>query len=151
MSRKANKRADVLTSFILRRQMTIEPGLCDPAGIVFNSRFFECFDASTWMLFEAALGVRRQDIATTFGIVGFPLVDVRANFIKPVRLGNVIEIVSRVAEFRRSSFDVEHRITIDGELAVDGGESRVWAVRSKDDADKLATLAIPSEVIARFS
>jgi hypothetical protein len=37
------------------------------------------------------------------------------------------------------------------ELAVDGGESRVWAVRSKDGTDKLAALAIPSEVIARFS
>ena len=76
------------------------------------------------MLFEAALGVRRQDIAKTFGIVGFPLVNVRANFLKPVKLGDVIEIASRVAEFRRSSFDVDHR-TIDGELAVDGGESRL--------------------------
>jgi Predicted thioesterase len=92
-----------LTSFILRRQMTIEPGQCDPAGIVFNSRFFECFDANTWMLFEAALGVRRQNIAKTFGTVGFPLVDVRANFLKPVKLGDVIEISSRVAEFRRSA------------------------------------------------
>jgi 4-hydroxybenzoyl-CoA thioesterase len=147
----ANKQDNVLTSFILRRQMTIEPGQCDPAGIVFNSRFFECFDANTWMLFEAALGVRPQDVAKTFGIVGFPLVDVRANFLKPVKLGDVIEISSRVAEFRRSSFDVEHRITIDGELAVDGGESRVWAMRNKDDADKLAAFAIPSEVIARFS
>jgi 4-hydroxybenzoyl-CoA thioesterase len=78
-------------------------------------------------------------------------VDVRANFLKPVKLGDVIEIASRVAEFRRSSFDVDHRITIDGELAVDGGESRVWAMRNKDDADKLAVFAIPSEVIARFS
>ena len=103
------------------------------------------------MLFEAALGVRRQNIAKTFGTVGFPLVDVRANFLKPVKLGDVIEISSRVAEFRRSSFDVEHRITIDGELAVDGGESRVWAMRNKDDTDKLAAFAIPSEVIARFS
>ena len=30
---------------------------CDPAGIVFNPRFFEFFDRNTWMLFDAALGV----------------------------------------------------------------------------------------------
>ena len=33
--------------FTFRRQLTVEWGLCDPAGIVFNSRFFEYFDAST--------------------------------------------------------------------------------------------------------
>jgi 4-hydroxybenzoyl-CoA thioesterase len=103
------------------------------------------------MLFEAALDVRRQDIATTFGIVGFPLVDARANFLKPVKLGDSIEIASRIAEFRRSSFDVEHRITIDGEMAVDGGESRVRAVRNKDDIERLAAVAIPREAIARFA
>ena len=46
-----------MASFTFRRQLTVEWGQCDPAGIVFNSRFFEMFDVSTWMLFEAALGV----------------------------------------------------------------------------------------------
>jgi hypothetical protein len=35
-------------------------------------------------------------------------------------------------------------------LAVEGGETRVWAVRDKADPDKIATAAIPAEVIARF-
>jgi len=47
-----------VASFIYRRKLTIEWGQCDPAGIVFNSRFFEIFDASTWQMFEAALGVK---------------------------------------------------------------------------------------------
>ena len=46
-----------MTSFVFRRQLTIEWGQCDPAGIVFNARFFEMFDISTWLLFETALGV----------------------------------------------------------------------------------------------
>ena len=119
--------------------------------MVFNSRFFEFFDSSTWMLFEAAIGVKRQDIAATFGIFGFPLVDAHANFLKPVKFGDIIGIASRVSAFRRSSFDVEHHITIDGELAVDGGESRVWTVRNKNDTGKIGAVAIPREVIARFS
>ena len=80
----------------------------------------------------------------TFDIIGIPLVDARANFLKPAKFGDVIEIASRVTEFRRSSFDVEHRITVGGELAVDGGETRVWAARNKDDPEKIAAVAIPS-------
>jgi 4-hydroxybenzoyl-CoA thioesterase len=138
-------------SFTYRKQLTIEWGQCDPAGIVFNSRFFEMFDASTWQLFEAALGVKPPDLAGAFGIMGIPLVDVRANFIKAVKFGDMVDIASRVSEFRRSSFDVEHRLSVAGELAVEGGETRVWAARSKDNPEKIGATAIPGEVIAKFA
>jgi 4-hydroxybenzoyl-CoA thioesterase len=137
-----------LTSFVFRSQMTVEAGHCDPAGTVSLKHLFEYFDISTWGLFEAALGVKRQDFTVTFGIL--PLVDVRADCLRPVRFGDVVEVTSRVTEFRRSSFHIEHRITVDGELAVDGGETRVWAVRSKSHPEKISALAIPGEVIARF-
>ena len=140
-----------MASFTFRRQLTIEWGHCDPAGIVFNPRFFEFFDTNTWLLFEAALGVKAQDLANVYGIIGIALVDARANFLKPAKFGDVIEIASRVSEFRRRSFDVEHRLSVNGVLAIEGGESRVWAVRDKDDPDKIATAPIPPEVIARFN
>jgi 4-hydroxybenzoyl-CoA thioesterase len=139
-----------VASFIFRRQLTIEWGQCDPAGIVFNSRFFEMFDTSTWLMFDAALGVKPQDLASVFGIIGIPLVDARANFLKPAKFGDVVEIVSRVSEFRRSSFDVEHKLTIGGTLAVDGGETRVWAARDKTNPEKIGAIAIPAGVIAKF-
>jgi 4-hydroxybenzoyl-CoA thioesterase len=140
-----------VTSFTLCRQLTIEWGHCDPAGIVFNPRFFEFFDASSWLLFEAALGVKAQELATTFDIVGIALVDARANFLKPVKFGDAVEIVSRVSEFRRTSFEVEHRLSVNSALAVEGSESRVWAVRDPSNPDKIKTAPIPAEVIARFS
>jgi len=139
-----------VTSFIYRRQLTVEWGQCDPAGIVFNPRFFEMFDASSWLLFEAVLGVKPQELAATYGIIGIALVDARANFLKPAKFGDAIEIASRVSEFRRSSFDVEHRLSVNGALAVEGTETRVWAVRDKANPDKIATAAIPAEVIAKF-
>jgi len=139
-----------VTSFVFRRQMTIEWGHCDPAGIVFNSRFFEFFDHSTWLLFDAVLGVKPPELAPAYGIMGIPLVDARADFKKPAKFGDTVEITSWVSEFRRSSFDVEHRITIAGELAVEGGETRVWAAHSKDDPEKIGAVAIPTEVIVRF-
>jgi 4-hydroxybenzoyl-CoA thioesterase len=139
-----------VASFIYRRQLTIEWGQCDPAGIVFNPRFFEMFDASSWLLFEAVLGVKPQALASTYGIIGIALVDARANFLKPAKFGDTVDIASRVSEFRRSSLEVEHRLSVNGELAVEGAETRVWAVRDKANADRIATAAIPAEVIAKF-
>ena len=53
-----------MANLISRRQFTIEWGHCDPAGIVFNARFFEFFDRGTWGLFEAALGVKPHELAS---------------------------------------------------------------------------------------
>jgi len=139
-----------MTTFTYRREIRIAWAHCDPAGIVFNPRFFEFFDTNTWGLFEAALGVTQQDLAATYGIVGIALVDARGNFMKPVAFGDTVEIVSRVSEFRRASFDVEHRLINKGEVAVEGRESRVWAVRHAEDPEKIATAPIPPEVIKKF-
>lgn len=139
-----------MPSFTYRRQLTIEWGQCDPAGIVFNSRFFEIFDTGTWHMFEAVLGVKPHELAGTFGIIGIPLVDARANFITPIKFGDVVDMATRVSEFRRSSFDVEHRLSVSGALAVEGAETRVWATRSKDDPEKIGGTLIPPDVIAKF-
>ena len=137
-----------MTTFVFRRQMIVEFGHCDPTRIVTPKHLFEYFDNGTWSLFEAALGVARRDFLDIFGIL--PLVDVRLDCRKTVRFGEEIEIASRVAEFRRSSFDVEHRVSSGGELAVLGGETRVWAVRNKDNPEKISARPLPDEVIARF-
>ena len=139
-----------VASFINHRQWIVEWGQCDPGGIVFNSRFFEMFDVSTWLLFEAALGVKAHELTKTFDIIGIPLVDARANFLKPAKFGDVVEIASQVAEFRRSSFEIEHRLSINGELAVEGSETRVWAAHDKTNPEKFGAVAIPADVIARF-
>jgi 4-hydroxybenzoyl-CoA thioesterase len=137
-----------LTTFVFRRQMTVEFGHCDPVRMVTPKHLFEYFDNGTWSLFEAALGVDRRDFLNVFGIL--PLVDVRLDYRKSLSFGEHIEIVSRIAEFRRSSFDVEHQVLSGGDLAVIGGETRVWAVRDKDDPEKISARPIPDEVIARF-
>jgi 4-hydroxybenzoyl-CoA thioesterase len=139
-----------MSSFSFRREFWIEWGHCDPAGIVFNSRFFEFFDWNTWLLFEAALGVRPGDLARTYGIMGIPLVDAKGRFLKPAKFNDLAEIVSEVAEFRRSSFELRHRISIGGETAVEGSETRVWAARDAQDPAKLKGVPIPAAVIERF-
>ena len=140
-----------MANFVYRRQFPIEWGHCDPAGIVFNSRFFEFFDWSAWLLFEAALGVRPGDLPERFGIAGIPLVDAKARFLRPAKFNDMVDIASEVGKFGRSSFEVRHRISIDGELAVEGSETRVWATQDPDDETRLQGVPIPAEVISRFT
>jgi len=132
------------------RQLVVEWGHCDPAGIVFNPRFFEYFDWGTWSLFETALGVKPSEFTSTYGIMGIPLVDAGAKFIGPAKFGDTIALTSWVSEFRRSSFDVTHELRVHGALAVEGKETRVWAKRDPSDPMKIRSHPIPPEVIARF-
>ena len=139
-----------MAPIINRRELTIAWGDCDPAGIVFNPRFFEFFDASTWLLFEAALGVKPQNLYTAYGLIGIPLVDARANFMRAVKFGDTVEIATQVTRFGRSSFDVEHRLSVGGELHIEGQETRVWAAKDPADPDKIKGIPIPRDVIAKF-
>ena len=139
-----------MSNLVYRRQFTVEWGHCDPAGIVFNSRFFEFFDWSAWLMFEGALGVRPSELGATYGIVGIPLVDAQARFIKPAKFNDVADIASEVSEFRRSSFEVKHRISIGGEVAVEGSETRVWAAQDPSNPVKLKGIPILAAVIERF-
>jgi 4-hydroxybenzoyl-CoA thioesterase len=140
----------LMSSFVHRRQFTIEWGHCDPAGIVFNSRFFEFFDWSSWLLFEAALGLPCRDLPAKFGIASLPLADAQALFLKPVKLNDVVEIASHVSEFRRSSFDVQHRISVAGVPAVEGTETRIWAIWDPHNPLKLKGAPVPHAVIERL-
>ena len=132
------------------KRLRIEWGHCDPAGIVFNSRFFEFFDEGTWMLFETALGVPRAGLFASYDIMGIPLVDARARFLVPIQFGETVAMTSQVAEFRRSSFDVDHRLTVGGALAVEGRETRVWATSANNDPARIKAKPIPADVIERF-
>jgi 4-hydroxybenzoyl-CoA thioesterase len=139
-----------MAPLLSRWQFRIEWGHCDPAGIVFNSRFFEFFDWGTWTLFERALGVRPPDLAETFGIIGLPLVDSSARFLAPVRFGDVVTLTSQANEFRSARFDVRHRLTVGEVLAVEGCETRVWATSDPADASRIKPLPVPEDVVARF-
>ena len=138
-----------MTYFSNTRQVTVEWGHCDPAGIVFNPHFFEYFDASTVLLFEKALGMKKIDMMKIFD-GDFPLVDARAKFLMPARFGDVVEITSQIAEFKRSSFRVQHLITNQGKLAVDGQETRVWVGLNTEDPAGIKSRPIPEAIISRL-
>ena len=133
-----------------RCEVRIEWGDCDPAGIVYYPRYFAMFDNATAALFAAA-GLPKREMVEEHGIVGIPMVDTRAKFGVPSRWGETIAIESHIADWGRSSFNVEHRALKDGILAIEAWETRVWVVRDPDDPEKIKARAIPDEVRARFA
>ena len=136
--------------FRFSRKLTIEWGHCDPAGIVFNPRFFEYFDWSTALLLRAALGMEKSDMLEAYGVAGVPLVDTRANFLRPSRFGDEIAIESSIEAVGRSSFEIAHRLFNNGELAVEGREKRVWTVRDARTGG-LKSQAMPDDVVRKLN
>jgi len=138
-------------TLINRREVTVEWGDCDPAGIVFYPRYFAMFDTSTAALFAAALGYKKFEMLSRFGIIGIPMVDTGAKFLHPSRFGDVITIESHIAGFRRTSFNVQHRVLREETLAIEAHETRVWAGRDPETPERIKGVAIPDEVKEAFS
>ena len=137
--------------FSLTRKTRIEWGDCDPAGIIFFARYFEFFDVSTTMLVERALGMKKIDYLKAYDFSGHPLVETRARFLLPTRFGDEVAIETTVVGCGRSSFKIEHRLTHDGALAVEGFETRVWVGRDADDPTRIKSKPIPAQVVARLT
>src|ERR1700759_5372687 len=135
--------------FVNRRNVQIQWGDCDPANIVYYPRYFEMFDDSTSILFEAA-GFSKQDIRNEYGLVIIHIVDTRAKFYIPSTHGDWISIESRVESFKRSSFEVTHKVFKGEALAIEAFEKRVLVGRDPSDPEKLKSAPMPPEIIAKF-
>jgi 4-hydroxybenzoyl-CoA thioesterase len=133
------------------RKTRIEWGDCDPAGIIYYPRYFAIFDTSTSHLIERATGMKKIEYLKHYDFIGHPVLETRAQFRLPTRFGDEVEIESRIAACGRSSFRVEHRLTLAGALAVEGSETRVWAGRDPADPQRIRSQPIPAEVVARLT
>jgi 4-hydroxybenzoyl-CoA thioesterase len=135
---------------MVRREVRIEWGDCDPAGIVFYPRYFAMFDNSTSALMESALGMRKFEAQRTYDFAGFPLVATRGKFLIPTRYGDDVVIETEVSDVRRSSVDIVHRLLKAGQLAVDASETRVWVGPFAAERGMFRAQPIPEKVVDRF-
>jgi 4-hydroxybenzoyl-CoA thioesterase len=134
-------------SFTNIRTVRIEWGDCDPAGIIFYPRYFEIFDASTAALFERALGMTKFEMFKNLEFAGWPLVTTHARFLKPTRFGDDVSVETGI-KFGRSSFEIEHRLSLKGELCAECSEKRVWTIRGTHG---LKSHPVPPGVLAKFN
>ncbi len=130
----------------LSREYRIEWGHCDPAGIVYAPRFLEMFGESTIILFEQALGVRKRDMLKQQGVIGYPMVDLTAKFMRPAAYGDIVTLEAAAPEFGNSSFTIDHRLLKNGEVCVSGVEKRVWAVADASRPGGLRAERVPDSV-----
>ncbi len=135
---------------VSHKKLLVEWGHCDPAGIVFFPQYLAWFDACTTALFLDA-GMPIQSLFKEHGVIGVPVVDVRARFILPSKFGDELKAESSVTEFGKSSFVVRHQITKAGALAVEGYTTRVWTGFDPNDPSKMKSRPLPKEVIERLS
>jgi 4-hydroxybenzoyl-CoA thioesterase len=137
--------------FQTRRTVRIEWGDCDPAGIVFYPRYFAMFDHSTVLLIEQALGMRKLALYEHHAFGGWPSVEARARFHLPTRFGDDVVIETAIVKIGRASFSLEHRLTLDGAIAVEGYETRVWVKRDPERPGGFRAEPLPADVVARFT
>lgn len=149
MPRCAWRRAKAERMFVNHRDVQIQWGDCDPANIVYYPRYFEMFDDSTSILFEAA-GFSKQDLVKKYGLVGIPMVDTRAKFYIASTHGDWITIESRIESIKRSSFEVKHNVYKAKELAIEAFETRVLVGRDPEDPGRLKSAPVPEEMVAKF-
>jgi 4-hydroxybenzoyl-CoA thioesterase len=130
-------------------ERTVNFADCDPARIVFYPRYFEWFDRATEMLFRSA-GLDWESMMGKDGWIGVPLLDAGASFKLPCRFGDVLEMTSWIDEWRGKTFLVQHRISKDDAIAVEGHELRAWTVSDPTRPNGMRAAPVPPEIIARF-
>ena len=130
-------------------RVTVQWGDCDPAAIVFYPKYFYWFDSASHALFDRLLEPK-VELLQRLGIIGFPLAEASARFLRPSRVGQTIEIESEIVSCRDKRFTVAHRCTRDGELLLEGQEVRFAGRVDPADPQRLRAVALPAELIAAF-
>lgn len=139
-----------MTAFFIR-ELRIEWGWCDPAGIVFAPRFIDMLSENTVQMFEFAGLPRKRDMRREMNIAGYPLVDLQARFLFPAAYGDDVTVESEAPEFGKSSFTIRHCIKNGDRLCVEGTEKRVWTVFDPDAPGGIKAAPVPEAIRKLFT
>ncbi|RLQ21457.1 acyl-CoA thioesterase [Seongchinamella sediminis] len=134
--------------FTVIQRLRVEWSHCDPAGIIFNPNYYIWMDGGTHGLLQAAgfdFVARTRDSSD---FLGCPLVASNMEFKRPLRLGDIVTLVSRVEKFGTSSFVVTHEFSSGSacDLVARGAEVRVWAHSGKEGGSAIVALPVPEAV-----
>lgn len=125
---------------------TVEFGDCDPAQIVFYPNYFRWMDAAALRFFRAAGVPPWREFEAQCGIIGTPLVDASARFLRPASYGDGIDVDTAIDEWRGKSFVMSHVIRRGTDVLVEGREVRVFARRHPDDPARIQAVPPPSGI-----
>jgi 4-hydroxybenzoyl-CoA thioesterase len=86
---------------------------CDPAGIVYYPAFFDLQHAVAEDWYREGVGCGLPELIGTRGI-GTPTVSIQGEFVKPVRIGDVLRWELRVRKLGRASVQLHYTGLLDG-------------------------------------
>jgi 4-hydroxybenzoyl-CoA thioesterase len=136
-------------SFVSKWEVRVTWGDCDPARIVFYPNYMVWFDHATHVLMER-LDCAHKALIERYGIVGLPIADVSARFLRPSRWDDHVNIESRIESCAEKFFTVLHQGYCEGKLRVEGREVRFFARRHPEDPERLIADPIPAEIAELF-
>jgi 4-hydroxybenzoyl-CoA thioesterase len=117
----------------------------DPATITFYPNFFKWFDSATWRLLIGA-GLTHEVLRDTYGLLGCPIVTASAQFLRPARFWDEVELTSYVESVSKKSFLVKHELRIGGDLCAQGEERRVAARGAGEAGRGIEAVALPEPI-----
>jgi 4-hydroxybenzoyl-CoA thioesterase len=126
--------------------LPVEFGDCDPARIVWFPNFFRWIDAASRHFFTTCGVPLWSETEKATGLIGTPLVDTHARFLKTASYGDTLQIVTTVAEWRSKSFVQRYRVLRNGELLMECDEVRIFAARRADGS--IYALPVPADIRA---
>jgi len=132
---------------IFKYNYTVMFSDCDNAQIVFYPNYFQWFDRATQNMF-IEVGLPWNEIWINYDIVGLPLVDASANFIKPLRMEDEIVIESHVEDWGNKVWTLRHDVKKGDTVHVEGIEKRVWGKRDPDAPAGIRAEPVPADVRA---
>jgi 4-hydroxybenzoyl-CoA thioesterase len=131
-------------------------GDCDPARIVWFPNFFRWIDSASRHFFVECGVPAWHETEAALGIIGTPLVDTHARFIKSASYGDELHIYTSITEWRNKSFVQRHRVLRDNgkdaapDLIMECDEVRVFAARREGEGTAIRAVPIPPSIRALF-
>lgn len=127
-------------------------GDCDPARIVWFPNFFRWIDSASRHFFIECGVPPWHETEKALGIIGTPLVDTHARFIKTASYGDELQIYTSIPEWRNKSFVQRHRVMRDNgkgagaQLIMECDEVRIFAARREDEGTSIHAIPIPPSI-----
>ena len=127
----------------------VEFGDCDPARIVWFPNFFRWIDAASRHFFISCGVPPWHETEKSSGLIGTPLVDTQASFVRAASYGDVLQIHVQVSEWRSKSFVQHYRVMRGEEEIMHCQEVRIFAAAKEGGG--IRALPVPADIRALCS
>ncbi len=125
-------------------KVQVEFGDCDPAKIVWFPNYFKWIDAASRNFFVQCGVPSWKETEKSMGVLGTPLVDIHARFVKTASYGDQLDVHASVSEWRNTSFVMDYKIYRGSDLILESQDVRVFAAfGDSDHPDQPSIRAVP--------